>query len=249
MNMKGGKIMNKKGQEGVILSFIVVVIFVLFGALFSFSIVSYNEYAIEKEFGQIVGDFKQPGFTYVGIGSLIRVNNQMRNYPVTVDGFTSDKQKVLLQLTLNMRIKEDLVKDYILDYKDEETYQLYLEKKAMDKVKVVLSKYDGEWVLENREALSVELTDMLREVEEVKYFEFKDVVIDDIDFSDEYRGILESKARVKIEREIIMLEKQNNVELKKNIDTLNIDSYLKYKIANNYKGESLFLGGEFMKAD
>jgi len=237
--------MNKRGQEETI----IVVFILVVGAVFSFSIVSYNEYAIEKEFGQIVGDFKQPGFTYVGIGTLIRVNNQMRNYAVDVDGFTSDKQKAVLSLTLNMKIKEDLVKDYILDYKDEITYQQYLEKKAMDKVKVVLSKYDGEWIIENRESLSAELTNMLREVEEVKYFEFKDVVIDNIEFSDEYRGILESKARVKIEREIIMLEKQNNVELKKNIDTLNIDSYLKYKIANNYKGESLFLGGEFMKAN
>lgn len=252
MKLKGGKIMkkmNKRGQEEWGFVLVIIVMVLLVGALFSFSIVNYNEYAIEKEWGQIVGEFKEPGFTYVGIGTLIRVNNQMRNYPVTVDGFTSDKQKVLLQLTLNMRIKEKLVKDYIIDYKDEVTYQQYLEKKAMDKVKVVLSKYDGEWVLDNRAALSAELTDMLREVEEVKYFEFRDVVIDDIDFSDEYRGILESKARVKIEREIIMLEKANNIELKKNIDTLNIDSYLKYKIANNYKGESLFLGGEFMKAN
>jgi regulator of protease activity HflC (stomatin/prohibitin superfamily) len=241
--------MNKKGQEEIIVLFIIGMIIVAIGVVFSFNIVSYNEYAIEKEFGQIVGDFKQPGFTYVGIGSLIRVNNQMRNYAVNVDGFTSDKQKAILSLTLNMKIKEDLVKDYILDYKDEEVYQQYLEKKSMDKVKVILSKYDGEWIIENREELSKELTEMLRNVEEVKYFEFKDVVIDNIEFSEEYRGILESKARVKIEREIIMLEKQNNVELKKNIDTLNIDSYLKYKIANNYKGESLFLGGDFMKVN
>lgn len=240
---------NKKGQEGALMLIVTVSVLLVVSAFFAFSIVSYNEYAIEKEFGQIVGDFKQPGFTYVGIGTLIRVNNQMRNYAVDVDGFTSDKQKAVLSLTLNMKIKEDLVKDYILDYKDEATYQQYLEKKAMDKVKVILSKYDGEWIIENREELSSELTAMLREVEEVKYFEFKDVVINNIEFSDEYRGILESKARVKIEREIIMLEKANNIELKKNIDTLNIDSYLKYKIANNYKGESLFLGGEFMKTN
>lgn len=241
--------MNKKGQELGLAIFGILAILLVFFALFAFSIVSYNEYAIEKEFGQIVGDFKQPGFTYVGIGSLIRVNNQMRNYAVDVDGFTSDKQKAVLSLTLNMKIKENLVKDYILDYKDEAIYKQYLEKKAMDKVKVVLSKYDGEWIIENREELSNELTNMLREVEEVKYFEFKDVVIDNIEFSEQYRDILESKARVDIEREIIMKEKQNNIELKKNIDALDIDSYLKYKIANNYNGESLFLGGEFMKVD
>lgn len=249
MKLKGGNEMNKRGQEGIFIGAICVILFLVVAAVFSFSIVSYNEYAIEKEFGQIVGEFKQPGFTYVGIGTLIRVNNQMRNYEVEVDGFTSDKQKAILSLTLNMKIKQDLVKAYILDYKDEATYEQYLEKKAMDKVKVVLSKYDGEWILDNREDLSKELTEMLRQVEEVKYFEFKDVVINNIEFSDEYRGILESKARVKIEREIIMLERANNIELKKNIDTLNIDSYLKYKIANNYKGESLFLGGEFMKTN
>jgi regulator of protease activity HflC (stomatin/prohibitin superfamily) len=249
MNKKGGRKMNKKGQEEAIFILTLLVVVLAFAACFAFNIVNYNEYAIEKEWGQIVGDFKEPGFTYVGIGTLIRVNNQMRNYPVEVDGFTSDKQKALLSITLNMKIKEEFVRDYILDYKDEATYQQYLEKKAMDKVKVVLSKYEGEWMLDNRETLSKELTDMLREVEEVKYFEFKDVVIDNIEFSDQYRAILEDKARVDIELEIIMKERANNVELKKNIDTLNIDSYLKYKIANNYKGESLFLGGEFMKTN
>lgn len=247
--MKGGEKMNKKGQEEIFIGIVLLVFFIVISAIFSFSIVNYNEYAIEKEFGQIVGDFKQPGFTYVGLGTLIRVNNQMRNYAVEVDGFTSDKQKAFLSITLNMKIKEELVKDYILDYKDEETYQQYLEKKAMDKVKVVLSKYKGEWMLDNREKLSTELTNMLREVEEVKYFEFKDVVIDNIEFSEQYREILEDKARVDIEREIIIKEKQNNIELKKNIDALDINSYLKYKIANNYKGESLFLGGDFMKVN
>lgn len=244
--------MNKKGEvDGyAVFVFSMCLLFCVFiFILFSFSIVGYNEYAIEKEFGQIIGDFREPGITYVGFGTLIRVNNQIRNYDIEIDGFSKDKQQVMLDIIVNLKIKNEFVKEFILNYKDEETYNTYLENKVQDEVKSILSKYEAEYALENRELLANELTERLRQVKEIEYFEFNDVVIDNIEYSPEFRAILEDSARVEIEREIIMKERQNNVELKKNIEELNINSYLKYKIANNYKGESLFLGGDFMKVN
>lgn len=242
--------MNKKGELEVVVLFLAIgFIFLLITAVFVFNIVSYNEYAIEKEFGQIVGDFKEPGLTYVGIGTLIRVNNQIRNYDINIDGFSNDKQQVKLDIIVNMKIKKEFVKDFILNYKTEEIYNEYLENKVQDEVKSILSKYEAEYALENRDTLAKELTERLKVVKEIEYFEFNDVVIDNIEYSPEFRAILEDSARVDIERDIIMKERQNAVELRKNIEELNINSYLKYKIANNYKGESLFLGGDFMKVN
>lgn len=242
--------MNKKGQAEFWVPFVVVaIIIVLIATAFSFRIVGYNEYAIEKEFGQIVGDFKEPGLTWVGIGTLIRVNNQVRNYDIEIDGFSKDKQQVKLDLIVNLKIKKQFVKEFILNYINEDTYKEYLENKVQDEVKIILSKYGADYALDNREALADELTKRLQAVPEIEYFEFNDVVIDDINYSPEYRAIQEDKARIGIEREIIMQERQNNIELKKNIEELNINSYLKYKIANKYTGGNLYLGGEFLTAN
>lgn len=252
MNYKGGFNMNKnkKGQSEIFVGlFIIVLVIASIVLLCSFRIVGYNEYAIEKEFGQIKGDFKDPGFTWVGIGSLIRVNNQIRNYDITVDGFSRDKQQVVLDLIVNLKMKKEFVKDFILNYKDEATYEEYITNKIQDEVKTILSKYEAQYALDNRDLLSEELTVMLQGVKEIEYFEFNDVVIDDIRYSEEYRAILEESARIDIEREIIIKEKENNIELKKNIDVLDIDSYLKYKIANKYTGGNLYLGGEFLASN
>lgn len=240
---------NKKGEATEVLAglFCFGVIFGLLAIVFAFSIVGYDEYAIEEEFGSLKGEFKDQGITYVGFGSLIRINNQVRNYEIKADGYSKDKQKTVLDLTLNLQIKKEFTKDYIKNYRSEEVYAKYLTNKVQEKVKTIISKYKAEDFIDNRENISKELKESLVDVKELEYFEFKDVSIENVDYSEEFKEILERKAKVNIERDIIMKQRQNNIELRKNIDELDIDAWLKYQVGTNYKGETLIVGGEFLK--
>ena len=130
--------MNKKGQDDIIsvlfvIGLVCIIIFVFIGL----RVVDYNEYAIEKEYGHIKGEIRNTGINFIGIGSLIRTNNQIRNYEISVEGASNDFQDVIMTLNLNIRINKDKVVDFIKDYQNEELFNQYLNNKVQEKVKQI----------------------------------------------------------------------------------------------------------------
>ena len=218
----------------ILFSIILLIVFLTF----TISIVNYDEYAIEKEFGQLYSDVKDPGFTWVGFGSLIRVNNQVRNYEVVVSAASSDYQDVTLTLNMNTKIKKDSVYDFTKNYPSEEVYTHYLNNKIQEKVKSIVLKYDAETILKNRLNISHELYLSVKDIPELQYFEFNDLTIKDVQFSPKFNEILERKAQVKQEYEIIERQKQNLELLNENMKNINIDTYFKYQLIEKWDGKS-----------
>ncbi len=210
----------------------------LFWAVWAFSIVEYNEYAIERELGKLDNKIREPGINYVGIGTLIRVNNQVRNYEIAVDGASSDFQSVDLILNLNLKINKDQVYDFVKDYRTEEMFTQYLNNKVQEKVKLVLLQYNAEKMLTDRDKVREEMYDVVVKIPELKYFTFNDLTIKDIAFSEEFDNMLERRASVNQERVIIEKQKQNLELLKKNIESVNIDTYFKYKLIEKWDGKA-----------
>ncbi|MDO8623171.1 MAG: SPFH domain-containing protein [archaeon] len=218
------------------LAFIVFIIGIIF-LFFTISIVGYDEYAIEKEFGTLYSDVKDTGFTWVGFGSLISTNNQVRNYEIIVKGASSDYQDATLALNLNTKIKKESVYEFIKNYQTEETYQNYLNNKVQEKVKSILLKYSAEEILKNRLEISKELYNSVKMLPELDYFEFNDLVIKDVQFSEKFNEILEKKAQILIEREILVRQEENLNLLRKNTQIVDIDTYVKYQIVEKWDGK------------
>lgn len=207
-------------------------------ALWAFTIVAYNDYAVEKEWGKLYTDVREPGINYVGFGSLIRVNNQVRNYEIIVDGASSDFQSANLILNLNLRINKDQVYDFVKDYKTEELFTQYLNNKVQETVKLVLLNYGAEEMLTNRDKVQAEMYDAVVQIPELKYFTFNDLTIKNIEFSEEFNTMLERRAGVNQERVIIEKQKENLELLRQNIESVNIDTYFKYKLIEKWDGEA-----------
>jgi regulator of protease activity HflC (stomatin/prohibitin superfamily) len=238
---------NKKFEKvsGAILVLLIITIACL---LLGIRIVDYNEFGVEREFGKLKPDVFSAGFNWLGIGNLILVNNQIRNEEILIESFSLDIQEVKVNLILNIKIKENEVYNFVKDYRSEEIYKQYLTKKIQEKVKTILLKYEAEKILENRENISKNIANSLSELEELKYFEFKDIVLRNIQFSEEFQKIVERKAQVKIERKIIIQEKENIELLKKNIEVLDIDKWFLYQIGSKYTGNDLILGGTMIRS-
>ncbi|MDO8622646.1 MAG: SPFH domain-containing protein [archaeon] len=217
---------------GIITTIVIVGLVLLWGI----SIVQYNEYAVEKEFGTLHDNLKETGFTWIGFGSLERINNQIRNYEIVVEGASSDYQNVKLELNLNTQIKKETVYEFLKDYKTEEQYQQYLDNKVQERVKTILLKYNAEDILNNRLQISKELTESVKTIPELKYFTFNDLSIKNIVFGDKFNEALEKKAQVLIEREIIIRQKENLELLKRNMDSIDIDTYFKYQLIEKWNG-------------
>jgi len=217
--------------------FIVLVVVGLFLA-WGIDIVNYNEYAIEREFGILKTDFKEPGFTWVGFGSLIELNNQNRNYEIKVESATKDLQKIDLDLNLNIKIKKEKTFDFIKNYQTEEIYIQYINNKIQEKVKTIILKYTAEEVLHKRIEISKEMYADIKQIDELDYFEFNDLAIKNIEFSDEFNAMIEKKAQVELERGIIVQQKQNLELLRENMKIMDIDTYFKYKLIEKWSGET-----------
>jgi len=237
--------MNKKGQEdyfgvigGVMAVSVIVILLLLAWAI---SIVHFDEFAVEKEFGNLYTEFKEPGFTWVGFGSLVRVNNQNRNYEIHVEAASKDLQQINMDLNLNMRIKKEETYEFIKNYQDESIYVLYINNKVQERVKTVVLKYNAEEVLKHRLQLSKELYDEINQIEELSYFTFNDLAIKNVAFSPEFNSMLEKKAQVELERDIIIKQKENLRLLKENMGVMDIDTYFKYKLIEKWNGQSALI--------
>lgn len=228
------------------LLFMTMVLTIVIGA-FSIKLLNYNEFAVEKEFGILKKDVKTEGFNYIGIGSLIRVNNQVRNYNLVIDTASKDYQAVKLNLNLNLKIKKSEVYNFIKDYKDEKTFKNYLDNKISEKVKSLVLKYNAEEFLEKRLLISNEILKQIKVLKGIEKFELQDFIINDIEFSPTFVEILERKGKVRYEKNIILQEREN-LELKKqNFKIIGIDDYVKLQIVDKWDGKSsLIISDSFL---
>ena len=227
--------------------FFVLMIFGLFWAFWAFSVVQYNEFAYEREFGKLSSDLREPGIRYVGFGSLVRVNNQVRSYNIQVDAATSDMQEVTFDVNINAKLKKDQSYNYIKDYEYEDTFIAYVNSKIQEKSKTIIYQYSASEMLEKRLEISKAVYEAVKAIPELKYFEIEDISLSNIDFSEEYDYIIERKAQLSIEKDIILQQKENLELQKKNIDIIDVDKYFKYQLIEKWDGSApLFVGSTIL---
>lgn len=230
---------NKKAQgflAGIII-FLAIIAFIFF--LTGFRKVNYNEYAVHKTFtGHLNEGVIDSGIKWIGWASFKKVNNQVRNYEIAIDSASSDFQDVQVMLNMNIQIERDQVYDFIKNYKSEAEFNTYLNNKVQEKVKTILLQYNAEEILINRLKIRDEMKESVQTIEELKYFKFNDLTIKNIEYSDKFNEVLEAKARVLQEREIIIRQKENIQLIQKNMDLVDIDTYFKYQLIEKWDGQS-----------
>lgn len=230
--------MNKKGQGfGIFIGiFIVAILIYIVGSI---SIVQYNEYGVKKHFTGNIDQDVYKGMNFIGFfSSMIKVNNQIRNYEILVDAPSKDYQSVKIDLNMNIRIKEDKTYEFVKNYPNEQMYINYLNNKVQEKVKTILLDYNAEEILNNRLKISKEFYDSAKEIKELEYFELNDLAIKNIAFAPEFTLVLEKKAQVGIQNQIIQSQKQNLILLKENINVVDINDYFKYELIEKWDGKT-----------
>jgi len=231
--------MNKKGQAEIIGSAILILVVVIgLWLTWAISIVNYNEYAFEKEFGSLKAEVKEEGFRWVGFGRLIRLNNQVRSYEIVIDAASADFQDVQVVLNLNIQLEKGKAYEFLTRYRGEEEFNKYLNNKVEERVKTVLLKYNAESILLNRLAIRDEMQAEVMQLEDLKFFKFNDLTLKNIEYSEKFNEVLEQKARVLQEREVIIRQKENLVLIRKNIALVDMDKYFKYQLIEKWDGQA-----------
>ena len=178
------------------------------------------------------------GFNYIGFGSVKTVNNQIRAYNIHVAAATKDMQEVTFDVNINARIKKDESYNFLRDYYTEEVFLTYINNKIQEKSKTIIYKYDAKEMLDKRLEISHAIRDEVSVMPELKYFELEDLALANIQYSEEYNKIIEEKAKLDIQKDIIMKQKENLELQKKNIDSIDVDKYFKYQLIEKWDGKS-----------
>lgn len=232
--------MNKKGQFDIFIGMVVVIGIIFVIGLFFIGIVNFDEYCFVKSFsGKLDNGIKTQGFTWKGFfGGLKCVNNQHRNHEILIDAPSKDLQKILIDLNINMKIKQDKAYDFIVNYPSEDTYTQYLNNKIQERIKITALKYNAEDFIYKRPEISKEILTEVQNIPEINYFEIGDVAVKNIEYSEGFRGMLERKAQIELESQIIQKQKANIKLIQENMQNVDMDDYFKYIISEKWDGKS-----------
>lgn len=123
---------------------------------------------------------------------VVVIDNRTQKSLLNLSAFSSDIQEVAVIYSINYQIDKSNAQNI---YKEigEKYYEVVMEPRIQVAVKSVISKYTAESLVEKRDTLSDEITDILRE--ELGHYNIKVVntAIEDLDFSNAFTSAVEAK--------------------------------------------------------
>ncbi len=126
------------------------------------------------------------------VQEVVVIDNRTQKAVVDLSAFSSDIQEVAVIYSVNYQIDkqnaQNIYKTIGTDY-----YNVLMAPRIQVAVKSVISKYTAESLVECRDTLSVEITDILREELGNYNIEIVNTAIEDLDFSDAFTNAVEAK--------------------------------------------------------
>ncbi len=123
---------------------------------------------------------------------VISMDNRTQKQTLDLLCFSSDIQEVSISYSVNYQIKkanaQTIYKTIGKDY-----YHVVMEPRIQDAVKSVMAKYTAESLIEERDTLSVKITEILEQELSVYNIEVINTAIENMDFSDAFTQAVEEK--------------------------------------------------------
>ena len=184
------------------LTAILVVIAIIFGGLFIdileptygfFGKVDAGNVGIVTTFGRIQDETLQSGFHVKSFFSRInQVNVRTQRKQIELVAFSSDIQQAVLLVTVNFNITPDIASRLFrtvgMGYID-----TLLIPRINEDAKVIISNYTAEALIENRETLSSEILELLKNDVADYGITISGVSIENMDFTDAFEAAVEAK--------------------------------------------------------
>ncbi len=152
---------------------------------------------------------------------VVCMDNRTQKGEVEMTGFSKDIQEVLVKYSINYQINkknaQNIYKSIGTDY-----YNTVMAPRIQETVKSVIANYNAEDLINSRDTLSVEITEILKETLSKHNIEVVSTSIEDLDFSDAFTTAVEEKAvanqaylKAEKEQQQKTMEQQQAAERKK----------------------------------
>lgn len=191
---------------------------------FSFHKIETGEIAVVKKFGKAEGT-KEAGlhFDVWFVKKYEKYDLKTQEITTDIAAYSLDAQTMTASLTIQYKIKPDMVMAINEEYGSLETLQGRLTSVAVEKSKVVLASQSAMKIIENRNMLSSQLEEAITKAMANYNVDIELAIITNIDFSDAFEKVVEDKmiaeqeqlkAEYEKEKAIIQAEQQLEVAKK-----------------------------------
>ena len=124
---------------------------------------------------------------------IVCMDNRTQKGSVDMKGFSKDIQEVSITYSINYQINkknaQNIYKSIGTDY-----YDRVMSPRIQETVKNVIANYDAEQLINSRDTLSGEITDLLKAELSIYNIDVVSTAIEDLDFSDAFTNAVEEKA-------------------------------------------------------
>lgn len=124
--------------------------------------------------------------------SVLTMDNREQKKPFQLEAFSKDIQQVDVQGSVNYNIDKatamNLYKDVGTGYAD-----ILIGPRIQEDIKIVIAKYTAENLIENRQAMSEEIFELLKDELAPKGINIISLAIENIDFTDAFEAAVEAK--------------------------------------------------------
>ena len=172
-------------------------IFSIVGALWLtlgvFTVVPTGHTGILTTFGRVENTTLEAGLHFkMPYQSIVVMDNRTQKEQLELMCFSSDIQEVSISYSINYQIQksnaQEIYKAIGTDY-----YHVVMEPRIQEAVKSVIAKYTAESLIEQREVLSAQITEILVKELGTYNIEVVNTAIEDMDFSDAFTQAVEDK--------------------------------------------------------
>lgn len=202
---------NGLGVGGIIAGVILTFAFIL--VPFSFRTVQTGEVAVVKRLGE-AKEVKTAGtyFDFWITKKYDRYDTKVQNVEIVSPAYSKDAQTMDLAMTVQYQIKQDEVIEIAKNYGSLKVLENRIQSITIEKTKSVLSSYSAMEIIETRSTISPKVEQTIKEAVTNEYHvNITTVVLTNIDFSDAFEQIVESKMIAEQEKLKAQYEKETAI--------------------------------------
>ena len=158
-----------------------------------FAIVPTGHTGILTTFGRVEDTTLEAGLHFkLPVQEVVIMDNRTQKSVVDLSCFSSDIQEVSVRYSINYQIQKSDAQN-IYKTIGEDYYNVVMQPRIEVAVRSVIAKYTAETLIENRETLSSQITDILLNELSVYNIDVVNTAIEDMDFSDVFTQAVEAK--------------------------------------------------------
>jgi len=208
----------KLGKVTIVLAIVLAVSVVLL--IFipgSFHQVDTGTVAVVRKLGKIE-DIRQPGtyFDFYFLKKYEIYDTKVQQDKIVTSAYSKDGQTMDLEVFLQFQVQSENIMKIATEYGGLEALQARIETVTIEKTKAVMSSAEAMTIIQNRSRFSEEVSQAVRSGISSDYFvNVKDVVLTNIDFTDEFEKSVEDKVIAEQEKQASITRAEAQLEVAK----------------------------------